>query len=138
MPRSAWVSDAALAEAFMSIPRLPHAGDDSVDDEGGGVEPGFVSEFELLFCIEGSGVGIVAGEEVGEDPDQALLFFDLDLGLGDGGLIFADVDVGVKNSDGQFCLGKNQGFPGVQLAGDFLRSEALSVHGQVKRAGGDV
>jgi hypothetical protein len=109
----------------------------SVEDEGDGIDHGTEGEFILLPGVERDGVGDVADVEVGKDAEDALLFFEADLGLGDVGMGGGDVDVGGggggKDDGGQCC-----GFAGLQLAYGLRYGEAGDGDGEGVGAGREI
>ena len=82
-----------MAEAFVRVLGLADSGDGAVDDERRWVQPELGGELELLFGVEGGGVTIIDGEEVGHEAEEALLCGGLDLFLGDFRLCLRDVDL---------------------------------------------
>jgi hypothetical protein len=90
---------------------LPHSGDDAFDDERGWVKPGLRGKFELLFRVERSGVAIIGGEEVRQSAEEALLFLNFDLRLGEFGLGLGDVDFRGEAIDGLCGLRKVRAVP---------------------------
>ncbi len=63
--------------------RLVDAGGDAGENEGDGIDGGAQGELELLPGAEGRGVPDVAGVEVGDGAEDALLLLDLELLGGD-------------------------------------------------------
>jgi len=106
---------------------------DAGEREGDGIDEGFECEGVFLAGRERDGVGIVADVEVGNDAEDALLFFlgDLDVALGG-----ADLDVGSgagMEGDGVELAG----FAGEECAGDLAEDEAGSGDGEGEGAGGN-
>lgn len=83
----------ALAEAFVRVLGLADSGDGAADDERRWVQPELGGELELLFGVEGGGVTIIDGEEVGDEAEEALLLRGVDLFLGDFDLGLGDVEL---------------------------------------------
>ena len=88
----------AVAVAGMSAAGLLDAGDDAGGDEVDGVRGGAQREVELMLRLEWRGVPEVAGVEVGEYAEGALLDLGVDLLGGD--LVFGDCDADVRGGGG--------------------------------------
>src|ERR1700733_4114812 len=95
----------SLAVAVEGVLGLLGAGDNGRDGDGDGVDGGAESEAELLAGAKGGGVPDVGGGKVGEDAEDALLFFEVHLVFGEVVLGVGDLDAGDGGGDLQFDSG---------------------------------
>jgi hypothetical protein len=128
----------AFAEALcafspvVDIVGLLDSGGDSIEYEGDGIDHGAEGELVFLPGLERDGVGDVADVEVGEDAEDSLLLFEVDLGFGDVGLGCGDVDVGGgggEEDDG----GEIARLGGLERAGDLRGGESGGGDGESER-----
>jgi hypothetical protein len=120
----------------VDIVGLLGSGGDSIHQKRHGVDQRSEGELILLFRSERHGFGDVADVEVGEDAEDALLLFHVDLGFGDVGLRRGDADVGGGGGAERDC-GEVESFGGVEFAQCLLGREPCSGDGEPERAGRD-
>jgi len=129
------VSLGALAVLGEVVLALLDAGGSADDDDGERIDERSQGKMKFLPGIEGRGVGDVADVEVGNDAEDALLFFNLHLLLRDFDLGDADLDLGERIGDIQRDQGKALDFAGVESSGERFRGKAAGSDGELKGSG---
>src|SRR5271156_3476142 len=124
----------ALAVSAGSVGSLLGSCDDSSDckvDWINGTAPG---ELKFLFGAERSGIRNVADIEIGNDPEDALLFLNFELFFCDFEARHADLNPGDLGREREHDLRKNQSLARMQHARRRLRGEEFRSHGDLERA----
>src|SRR5271156_222465 len=123
----------ALDVSAGSVGSLLGSCDDSSDckiDWINGAAPG---ELKFLFGAQRSGIRNVADIEIGNDAEDALLFFDLELFFGDFDARDVHLNLGELCSESEDDLRENEKFARMQYRCDLLRGEEFRYDADLKR-----
>ena len=134
-PKALGVTLRALAVSAEAVGGLFDSGDDPGGGEGDGIDVGLPGEREFLASGEWGGVGVVGYVEVGEDAEDALGFFQLQLLFGNllaGG---CDLDIGGCAFDCEHNRIYFKALAGGDGSGDGLGNESGGGDGEFEGAG---